>query len=492
MGMFEKKLEQDLPRGVPGRAGTLVEAKWQLPPDGTSGRWDYRNANGEVSGIVLGYYLDRVIGRIDNRHIFTCVGSRGGKGVSLIIGNVLIYMGALFVIDPKGEVARVTARKRRAMGQKVVILDPFEENGRYPSGSFNPLDEIDPRSPYAADDAALVAEALIIASEKEPHWTDAARHVVKILILFVLTLDDPADRNLITVRELLTLTHPLVTEMARRAEVPREAALFKVLEGCAGLFKNVVAGGAASIASMSDKERASVLSTARTQTDFLDSQAMAAVLKQSDLRLAELKSSKVTLYLCLPASRMESHFRWLRVIINLALTAFEREKSRPDIPVLMLLDEFPVLGHMKSLEKAAGLMAGFDVKLWVIVQDIGRLVQLYDKSWETFIGNSGILTFWSNIDAQTLEYVSKMLGQTGVRLEQSTGATVGQRLSGASGSREEVRVQRLAAPNELESLLDREQRRILVKIPGQPATILKRIVYYEDKAFVGLFDDWRV
>ena len=190
MGMFEKKLEQDLPRGVPGRQGTLVEAKWQLPPDSASGKWKYRDDEGKVAGILLGYAEGGGIGRIDNRHILTVAGSRSGKGVSLIVPNLLVYDGSVIVVDPKGELARVTARARQAKGQKVTVLDPFGENGRYPSGSFNPLDEIDVDSPNAADDAGLVADALIIASQHEAHWTDSARILLKALILFALTLED--------------------------------------------------------------------------------------------------------------------------------------------------------------------------------------------------------------------------------------------------------------------------------------------------------------
>ena len=113
MGAFEKKLEQDLPRGVPGRAGTLVEAKWQLPPDTASGRWKYRDDSGQVAGILLGYAEGGGIGRIDNRHILTVAGSRGGKGVSLINPVLLTYEGSAICIDPKGELARVTAAPRR-------------------------------------------------------------------------------------------------------------------------------------------------------------------------------------------------------------------------------------------------------------------------------------------------------------------------------------------------------------------------------------------
>ena len=145
------------------------------------------------------------------------------------------------------------------------------------------------------------------------------------------------------------------------------------------------------------------------------------------------EDEKATLYLCLPATRMGTHARWLRVIINLALVAFERTKAKTDIPVLMVLDEFAVLGHMKSVEMAAGLMAGFGVKLWVVLQDLTQIKRLYKESWETFIGNAGVTTFWSNSDKTTLDYMSDKLGQTGVRLQQPNDTTLHQRLSGASG-----------------------------------------------------------
>jgi len=239
---------------------------------------------------------------------------------------------------------------------------------------------------------------------------------------------------------------------------------------------------------MADRKLASVFSTALTQLEFLDSNAMADVLQGSDLKLSELKSQKATLYLCLPATRMGTHARWLRVIINLALVAFERTKVPTDIPALMVLDEFAVLGHMKSIEVAAGLMAGFGVKLWVVLQDVTQIKRLYKESWETFIGNAGVTTAWSNSDKSTLDYLSDKLGQTGVRLQHSNDITSNQRLSGARGVREELRVQKLAAPHELEQMLERGKRRILVMAAGQPPVVLQRALYYQDPHFAGMFD----
>ena len=115
-----------------------------------------------------------------------------------------LYDGSVLAIDPKGELARITVRARRQKGQKVVVLDPFNESG-VPSGRFNPLDEIDPASQNVKDDAGQIADALIVANERDPHWTDSARILIKALILYTLTLAKE-DRHLVTVWRLLNGT----------------------------------------------------------------------------------------------------------------------------------------------------------------------------------------------------------------------------------------------------------------------------------------------
>lgn len=331
-----------------------------------------------------------------------------------------------------------------------------------------------------------IADALIEPTSSDPHWSDSARILLRALILYTLTLDE-TERNLVTVRQLLMLTHPEieVTRIAGKLKT-HEMALFRMLGECEA-FADVRGTGRA-FGDMAERERASVLSTARTQTDFLGDGRMQATLGRSDLKLSELKTGKTTLYLCLPATRMTTHSRWLRVIVNLAVSAMEAVKEKPDIPVLFLLDEFHVLGRMKSIETAAGLMAGFGVKLWVVLQDLSQIKNSYPKTWQTFVGNSGVLTMWGNSDNETLGYVSDRLGQTSVRVQQPSGATPGAKLSGASATREEMRVQKLLDGSEAAELLRREKGRILVSAAGRKPVILKRIFYYRDEPFAGRFD----
>ena len=168
------------------------------------------------------------LGYTDDRHVTLISGTRGGKGAGVIVPNLCQWRGSCIVIDPKGENATVTARRRgggidyaHGLGQEVRILDPF---GEVPLASslkarFNPLDVIDPDGDLAVDDAGRIAAAIIVRESKnDPFWEDAARGFVKGLILHVLTFPSFKDiRNLVTVRRLLMEGDWLGIEAAKAA-----------------------------------------------------------------------------------------------------------------------------------------------------------------------------------------------------------------------------------------------------------------------------------
>ena len=161
---------------------------------------------------------------------------------------------------------------------------------------------------------------------------------------------------------------------------------------------------------------------------------MRPVLRGSDFRLEDLKDRRTTVYLCLPAMRLGTHGRWLRLMIGMALEALERTGPLKENQhrVLFCLDEFAVLGHMQPIERAAGQIAGFGVKLWPVIQDLTQLQRDYQKAWETFMGNAGLLTFFGNTDLTTLEHISKRLGETEVIRTVSNVTESWQRTSGQS------------------------------------------------------------
>jgi type IV secretion system protein VirD4 len=484
--LFERTLGKELRRGVRGETDKLAENTWAQPGD-LGPEWNYAK---DGTGLLLGRREGRLIGWSDDRHVVTVAGTRAGKGASLIIPNLLLYGGSVLAIDPKGELARITGRRRAELG-KLVVLDPFGENGRFPSGHYNPLDELDANGREVIDEAGAIAQALVIYSgQGDPHWTSAARGLLRGLILLVLKLD-AASRNLVSVRELIMLTHPAVVATAKAKGLSPVKALFDLMVGVGNDFERVVLGQGQAFLDMAEKERESVLSEARTQTQFLDSPLLREVLKRSDFRLKDLKRGILSVFLCLPARHMDTHDRWLRVIINLAVGALEprrTEKPAGQTPVLLLLEEFPVLKHMEKLEAAAGQLAGSGVKLWVIVQNLGQLKRHYKDGWETFIANAGVMIAFANADLETLQYLKGKLGSVPMLLNRSSGASSSALLSGARPMQDDLREAGLLEVDELSRAFDRDKMRALVLAAGRQPLILQRMRYFKDEMFRGMFD----
>lgn len=476
------------PRGVRGRHPRdqiAPFAEWADPKMiAEHPHWAY-----EPGKIFLGRVGDKLIGVNDDRHLLTIAGNRAGKGISTIIPNLILYPGPLLAFDVKGENSAITANRRgfgspyvkEWLGQEVHVLDAFGVSG-HKTSSFNPLSMIDVEADTAVDDAALIAEGLVI-QETGPgaHFTSASRNFIRGLTLEVCCDAPPERRNLLEVRRLLTLD-------AERFKTLLEA--MQRNEACGGVIQRA----ANSMLNKTENERSGVLSTAVEQTDFLDSPALARCLTHSDFELADLKRKAagdgkgMSVYLCLPASRMETHNRWWRIIVNLAIQAMERERAKPKHPVLFVMDEVAVVNRLASLEKAAGQLASFSVKLWPILQDLSQLKSIYNDRWETFMGNAGLMQFFGNNDLTTLDYVSKKLGKSTIMQISKGEISVQQSAGGFTGESNSLHTVELMTPDEIEKHFSRQSGNQLVLWPGADPIALDRVRYFDDPFFAGKFD----
>ena len=148
--------------------------------------------------------------------------------------------GSCIVVDPKGENATITAQRRgngspyaRGIGQTVRILDPFGEVQLDPAlrARFNPLDVIDPAGELAIDDAGRIASAIIVReNQNDPFFEEAARNLLKGLILYVLSAASfEGIRNLVTVRRLATQGDWLRIALLRNAGEENLPSAFTLL-----------------------------------------------------------------------------------------------------------------------------------------------------------------------------------------------------------------------------------------------------------------------
>jgi len=467
--------------------GRAVRALGEVPTTFGSSRWaDHHDLHEHKvhgsGGIRFGHVISgdilQAVSYNGDRHIITVAPTRSGKGTTQIIPNLLTYQGSTLVIDPKGENALITAQARKDMGQEVLIVDPWgiAKVDGIKTAKFNPLEWLKLGDIDITENSMMLADALVVKGEnQDAFWDKEAVAYLQGLILYVATdPEEEGQRTLTRVRELTLL------------DGEDQVALYQRMMGSP---HHIVASTGVRCLQKEEKLLASVIATAQSHTHFLDSIRIQENLSQSDFKFENLKSKNMTVFLVLPADRLSTFAPWLRMLVQQALTVNARNiDKKPKKPVLFILDEMAALGKLTMIEQAYGLMAGYGIQIWGIIQDLNQLEKIYGKGWQSFISNTGMLNYFGSGDEMTAKYFSSLCGETTVWNLSSALA----RTFGSSNSRGGITTsdsttntdttaaaqRKLAYPDELMRMHKDKQ---LVFIENMPPLIAGKSRWFEDE-----------
>lgn len=437
-------------------------------------------------GIILGRVFDgleeKLISYKGDRHLLTVAPTRSWKGVSHIIPNLLNTTASVMVIDPKAENYLITAQHRANMGQQVLAFDPWDIGASklgFSPARINPLDMLALSDIDAPENAMLLADALVPgdSGKADPFWSEEAKGFIQGLLLLI-AFDETYEgrRNLGTLRDLLLLSGEDLT------------ALFTYM---ANSPHALIASAGSRALQKEPKLLANVLASAQAETHALDSPRVREALSVSDFDFADLKKKPMSIYIIMPADRLNAFSRVLRLIVQQAITVNARNiEDKPDKPVLFILDEMPALGRLKMVEEAYGLMAGFGIQLWGITQDLCQLRRVYGDDYESFIANSGVVSYFGSPDKTSAEYFSAMCGETTVwnfSTAVATAFTSGSSNAGSNTSSTDTNTdtraasqRKLAYPDELRRLpLDKQ----IILIENANPIMAEKIKWFDDPMF---------
>lgn len=127
-----------------------------------------------------------------------------------------------------------------------------------------------------------------------------------------------------------------------------------------------------------------------------------------------------------------------------------------------------------------GLMAGYGIQLWPILQDLSQLKDLYGTRAATFIANAGVQQVFGVNDLETAQWLSRSIGQ-----ETTACRSVSQKPGEPDSMTTSVIGRDLLTPDEIMQLPSEAQ---LLRIQGQPVTVARKLRYYADPEFRGLFE----
>lgn len=423
-----------------------------LPDDGLLVGWSLESERRKkVMGFIpstdegaASKFLEPIL-HADEGHLITVAPTGSGKGVGCVIPALLRYRGPVVVIDPKGENYAVTARARREMGQKVVLLDPFKivkakagERGR-----FNPLDFLSPENATLVEDTEMIASTLVSTAGKahhDPFWPYMGGQLLVLVLLYQIKKLPPSDWTLAVTRDLLSRSPGSFSQLGQELLEGDDVELRR-LAGVAMNPAETTFGGYWAFSHM--------------QTACFKGAEISECISSSSFSLSELvDGDPLSIYIVIPPEKLEAYSNLLKVWISVMMAALTHRRSKPEHPTLFILDETAQLGAMPQLHKAITLLRVYGVRVWSFWQDLSQITGLYPGNWQTLLTNCRVQQFF---------------GQ-GTRL----------------GSKQTFEVTGLGSPEFLQTLQPGE---MVLSVLGDQPVIAQVPNYLKDPPFAGTFDD---
>lgn len=417
------------------------------------------------SGMLLGkdshgYF---VVGGYQHALLFAPTGS--GKGVGFVIPNLLFWEESCIVHDTKLENFGFTSGWRTKIGQKCYVWSPADPDGV--THCYNPLDWISNKPGQMVDDVQKIANLILPQRE---FWNNEARSLFVAVVLY-----------LIAVPEKVTSFGEAVRTM-RSDDVAYNLAV--ALDTIGEYLHPVAYMNIAAFLQKADKERSGVISTLNSALELWANPLIDTATASSDFNFQDLKKKKITIYVGITPDNLKRLENLMQIFYQQATDFLTRKIPDPKeepYGVLLLMDEFPTVGKMEAFKSGIAFFRGYNVRLFLIIQDTQQLKGIYEESgMNSFLSNSTYRITYAANNVETANLISQLCGNKTV---DSVSQSKPKFLDFNPGSRSMSvsQTQRaLLLPQEVLQLPRDEQ---IVLIESFPPIKSKKIKYYEDRFF---------
>jgi type IV secretion system protein VirD4 len=238
-----------------------------------------------------------------------------------------------------------------------------------------------------------------------------------------------------------------------------------------------------------EKERSGVVSTMNSSLELWANPLIDTTTATSDFNFMKLKKELTTVYVGLTPDNLTRLQPLMQVFYQQATEFLCRHLPRDDEPygVLFMMDEFPTLGEMEQFKTGIAYFRGYNVRLFLIIQDTEQLKGIYEEAgMNSFLSNSTYRVTFAANNMETANLISQLVGNKTVTQE-SLNKPKFLDLNPASRSLHVSETQRaLLLPQEV-IMLPRDEQILLIESTYPIKS--KKIRYYEDKFFTKkLFD----
>ena len=434
-------------------------------------------------GILIGRHRGKFLSLPGQLSVMLSAPTRSGKGVGVVIPNLLNWPDSVVVLDIKGENYDITAGYRAAHGQAVYAFSPFDEDAR--SHRWNPLTAVRSSPLHRVGDLLTIGQVFFSndgsGTSSEAFFNDQARNLF--LGLGLVLLETPSLPR--TVGEMLRQSSGkgrslkdhltgLITQRREEASSTNPPLSDECTDALQRLLSN------------SENTLSSVVATFNAPLTIFADAVVDAATSADDFRLEDVRRRRMSVYVRIPPNRLANARPLLNLffsqLVSLNTQHLPEQNSTQKVQCLLVNDEFTAMGRVGVITTAAAFLAGYNLRLLTVVQAMSQLDAVYgDKEARTFATNHGLQILYAPREQRDADEYSAMLGHF---TERATSRGRSRSFSGhgsSTVSRNESEQRRaLLLPQEFKEL---GSERLVVIFENCKPILGEKIRYYRDKAF---------
>ena len=427
-------------------------------------------------GILLGQLNGKYLALPGQQGAILSAPPRAGKGVGVVVPNLLNFPGSVIVVDIKRENWEITAGFRQKHGQQTYLFDPLSETGE--TACWNPLFYVSNNPDIRISDIQRIAEMLyIVETGKDSFWALSSRTLFLGIALYLF--ETPHTTR--TIGEILrqgmtggTTGEGFVAHWKRVIE-GRRSGKHRLSWQCEAAISEVI-DLAPQTASGIRKEFTSKLSL--WLNPLLD-----AATSENDFDLRDLRKKPISIYVGVTPDNLDRIRPVLSLFFQQTIGLHTRELPEHNLllkhQVLLMLDEFTSLGRIPIIETSCGFLPGYNIRILLVIQTPSQLRSVYGRDGaDTIIKTLAGRILFAPKDFADAQEISNELGSTTVKGKSRSRPLWG---SGKGNSTTESDQRRmLLLPQEVKELGDDKE---IIIYEGIRPILADKIIYYQDKNF---------
>lgn len=343
-----------------------------------------------------------------NLNILVCGGSGAGKTRFFAKPNIMNANTSFVCLDPKGELLRDTGNLLREKGYDIKVIDLINMEK---SHCYNPFVYIRNDNDVQRLVTNLFKNTTPKGSQSQDPFWDQAAQMLLLALVFYLHYEAPEDEQ----------NFPMVMEMIRSGEVMEDNdeyrspldELFDRLEMrepdhiALKYYRNYRSG--------SGKTLKSIQITLVSRLEKFNLDSLASITRTDGMELWSLGEKRTAIFAVIPDNDSSFNFivglLYTQLFQQLYYQADVVHGGRLPIHVHFVMDEFANVALPDEFDKLLATMRSREISVSIIIQNLAQLKTLFEKQWESIVGNCDEFIYLGGNEQSTHEYVSKLLGK---------------------------------------------------------------------------------